>query len=88
MSKHTPWAVDYDVRPDGAHQVIDAKGQTVFFVATGRDDEEEIQIAQLGAAAPELLEACNNALDALHDHDPDKAIDILCAVIDKAEGGE
>lgn len=57
MTQHTPgpWRVDYDQRPDGADQILDANERTVAFIATPKEDHETD--ARLIAAAPAMLEA-------------------------------
>ena len=89
MSKYTPgeWAID-----DSPESAEDRAAAGIYYIINKEKrivaETMSVDAAHLIATAPDLLEACNNALDALHDHDPDKAIDLLCAVIDRAEGRE
>ncbi len=63
MTQHAlPWRVDWDRRPDGADQIVDANGLTVAFIATPKGRHEE--------QAEYAVKACNNypaTLEALRD---------------------
>lgn len=96
---HTPgpWHIDPDPRIDGADQVCEANGNTVAFVATGRDCDEHEANGQLIAAAPELLATCQMARELLSRLGPrpdldehrrwDAVLEELRRVIEKATKG-
>jgi len=95
MSKHTPgpWSIARSGFPVDAFGILSgdmAIGQTVYI----EDYDEHLANARLIAAAPEMLEACKQALRRIEQLDidadpavgPDPTQDLLKAVIAKAEG--
>lgn len=72
---HAPWRAAAATQPEQwPLQVLDAQGQAVCFIAhsNGQNPAADWAKAELAAAAPQLLEALRDAIDAVKVfHGPD-----------------
>ena len=85
-TQHTPgpWEIDHTY-PEPNQRKIQPKGQEAGIAVAFGDSESEAQAnASLIAAAPELLELCEESLRALHEDDFPILKDKLRAAIAKA----
>jgi len=83
--KHTPWTIELNKTADGDMMICVCNGVTVIWQAY--ENEGNLKLAKLIAAAPEMLEQLKWTLWVLEDAKlEDVNLDITRAVIAKATG--